>query len=1048
MSDAAHSEPALLTERDSRVSTQRVRKRRIFNDLLRLIAVVLDFDGGTKLHHASRVALLARSIGSSLGLDPDLLFYAGLIHDIGAVGLSDDVVHHARIGPVRADVRQHPIRGARLLRPLTSLHELAGVIAHHHERWDGSGFPEGLSGTSVPIEASVVCLADLLEVVLRDVEPDRRAERALRFTLSTRGTSVAPEAAEATLRLLISRPGLLDEIFDDEAADRAVRLVDAEPAALLRMTEEELLAQLLWVVARVVDGKHVHSVGHSARVAVYARQIALRLGDTVDPWEVVWTALLHDTGMVAIPQEVLRETSLDDEARAFLHAHAVHTRDIVSSAPSLARLALAASSNHEAWDGSGYPQGLAKEAIPLIARIIAYADIYDGFSTDRPDRPAYSPDDALAEVRKRVGTLLDPNLAEAALLGLSEPENVYSASSDLLGYQQFFESFEVGRQAPSKPAPLGEKSPLAKWHTLHLDTDGRVRFGAAALHTLSGVVATPLADHLQQASHDRLRDEMARAYGGETVSSVHRALNGSEIELLLGPLDNGLVALVRHASPVRSMRDVALVHRNFVGSSEAVCFTDAGAHIVDVNSAFTRLFGWRADEVIGKTPKILQSGLHPSALYREMRESLADPGVGAWSGELINVTRSGEHVVVHLSINALRDPSGGVVGYVSTALDITARRRAQQALEERERELLLKNEQLSRLNQFKSQMVAITSHDLRAPLAFMISIAELLQENQESIERDSTRARLGMIADAGYRLVRLVNDLLDLDKCESGTLKLRARSVSPAGIVRSVASTVSTEERRPVRAASESARIVMGDADRLEQALLNLTRNAVRFSPEPSSVEVGCDLDDPDRIVFWVADRGPGIPHDLLESVFDRYVQVDREGAAEAYGVGMGLGLAIVRHIAQLHGGRAWAENRRGGGCRFVLELPVLPVDAPRTALLLGPSSNDLDRASKIFSRNGLLVFQASRDEEACRRLAIEAPAVLLIDTRWAKDRLDADIAQVVRRCSARVIALHADEPTMRDPRFDWELVTPLMDLEIASLARVVKTNNNAENLG
>ncbi len=1026
-----------------RATSIRTRKRALFHDLSRLLGRAIDFFDGTDQHHCFRVALLAREIARQLRLDAGVPFYGGLLHDVGGLNLERHVVHHAERGFTDAESRLHPARGAGIIRPLAALRALEPVVAHHHERFDGQGFPSGLAGWQIPTAAAVVALADTVETALRSAPPASRLARAIEVILKARDRLVASEIADAALLLLQSSPGLLEDLHDDDALERRVSAVDEEPPGLENVCELELTAELLWLIARAIDAKHAYSSGHSARVALLAQDIAAQLGCAVDRWDVACAALLHDVGKLYVPRSVLDKVEpLTDEDRRRIQAHAGDTRGVVETIGGLAHLALAASSHHESYDGTGYPSGLAGESIPLIARIISYADVFDALRSDRSFRGGMAVDEALATMRAMVGGLLDPSLATIAFEVLAASSERRGASDDLLGYQRFFRVSErrlvVDVEEPGPPSSVDQ---IAPWCTVRLGREGQILEGLGALSEVTLGRSESLFEHVGQAGRAKLRDELSSALGGATISTAHATTSGRRIELVIAPVGDELLGHVRRAENTwRSMQELALVHRNFLLSSEAVTFTDDKARIIDVNYAFTRMFGWRAEEVVGKTPKFLQSGVHAEELYRAMRASLVDPQVGAWSGELVNRTRAGAHVVVQLTVNAVRDPTGRVVGYVSNAVDVTERRRAQEALEARERDLVRKNAELERLNQFKSQMVAITSHDLRSPLASIIGVAELLQETCDRLSREELRARLGLIADVGHQLVGLVNDLLDLDKCESGSLKLQPRRVRAEGLLATIAASPGAQGR-VLHAAAPQDLTLVADVDRLEQALSNLVGNALKFSPEASPVEVGCDVLEGDRLEFWVADRGPGIADDKLDSVFDRYFQIGGEGVAKPRGSGFGLGLAIVRHIAELHGGTAFAQNRPGGGSRFVVEVPAAgPPSAAgvrASALLMGPRSDDLQLATRVFGAAGLLVLHADRASEAVRRLSVEAPRVAVVDAGWL-ERIPAALLARARESGTTVLALREEDSMTRDDRVDWELVSPVMDLELSAVVRGV----------
>lgn len=1006
----------------------------LFNDLMRVLSQVLDAEGGVKLFHAWRVAVLASVLGERLGRDRGLLHHAGLVHDLGGLDLADPLVHCAAGANGPPDARMHAARTARILRPLTALRALAPVVEHHHERVDGRGYPRGLAGAEVPFDASIVHFADQIELALRVTPATRRRARAAEVTADLCPAACPQAIGDAFAAILEGDARLLDELYDDPAAlERRVRALATVPTGLADVGELELLAQLLWVLARVVDTKHARTMGHSARVAFYARDIAARLGGDVDPWDVVCAALLHDIGNVAVPRALLDKVDASGDELARVARHPVHTREMVASIGRLAHLALAAASHHEAYDGSGYPLGLRGEAIPLVGRILAYADRYDTLRGDRGDRPGLAADEALAVLRAEVGTRLDPALADLALESLAAHVEAPSSSQDLLGYQRFFHSDEpdlerVVRGARRAP-PAGQR-----WVTAEIDDDGSLRAGATALGALTGVRSTALVDHVAPTTRPRLAAELERARGGASVSTTHATPAGAPIEVLLGRTTAGVVAMIGPATALRSMRELALVHRNFLLSSEAVVLCDAEARIVDVNYAFSRLFGWSAAEVLGRTPRLLQSGLHPPATYREMRECLRDPLVGTWSGELVDRTKSGDLVHVQLTINTVRSSAGAVVGYLSNAIDVTARRRAQQALEERERELVEKNRELERLSQFKSQIVAITSHDLRAPLAAMIGLAEQVRDADDAtLDRDGVRAHAAKIADAGHRLMTLASDLLDLDKCEAGTLALHVRPISVDGLVEAVAAAAGLAPPWP----SGAETIVVADPDRLDQALANLVGNALKLSPA-ESVRLGCDVVG-DAVRLWVADRGPGIPEAAIATVFDRYVQVDRGETSPRRATGVGLGLAIVRHMAELHGGRARVANRPGGGCCFEIELPRRSPNDPGlapSALLVGPREDDLERARHALRAAGFSTVVAERPSEAKRRLLVEAPPLVVVDERIVDDELARTLDRARRRAQTTVALLRFDDGAPGRVRADRELVAPVLDVELAHLAR------------
>jgi signal transduction histidine kinase len=218
------------------------------------------------------------------------------------------------------------------------------------------------------------------------------------------------------------------------------------------------------------------------------------------------------------------------------------------------------------------------------------------------------------------------------------------------------------------------------------------------------------------------------------------------------------------------------------------------------------------------------------------------------------------------------------------------------------------------------QLVADTSHELRTPLTTISGNLELLGGALPSFERaevlDETRQEV-------LRLTRLVNDLLLL--AEMGeTVSPERLPVRLDLVVNAVIGRLPAADRALIQVVCEPV-LVLGDEERLGQIVSNLSQNALRYaSRRVGAVQVRVER-TPGCALLVVDDDGPGLPPDMLERVFDRFSRLDK-ARSRAHG-GAGLGLAIVRHVAEAHGGRAWAENRPPpvGGARLCVRLPAQP---------------------------------------------------------------------------------------------------------------------------
>jgi two-component system phosphate regulon sensor histidine kinase PhoR len=238
--------------------------------------------------------------------------------------------------------------------------------------------------------------------------------------------------------------------------------------------------------------------------------------------------------------------------------------------------------------------------------------------------------------------------------------------------------------------------------------------------------------------------------------------------------------------------------------------------------------------------------------------------------------------------------------------------------------------ELRRLQRIRTEFIDNLSHELRTPLTNVRLLAETLAMEIESAEVSSRiRESVARIDVETSHLATMVTELLDLARIEQGGVVLRRDQVDLGAVVESVISRLQpVADRRNVLLDSElpaatADRMVIGDEERLEQLLINLVHNAIRFSPEWAHVAISIagDPADPSRLILQVEDDGPGIAKRDLERIFERFYKVDRARTRGEH-AGTGLGLAIARHIAEAHGGRIWAESVEGEGADFFVALP------------------------------------------------------------------------------------------------------------------------------
>lgn len=303
----------------------------------------------------------------------------------------------------------------------------------------------------------------------------------------------------------------------------------------------------------------------------------------------------------------------------------------------------------------------------------------------------------------------------------------------------------------------------------------------------------------------------------------------------------------------------------------------------------------------------------------------------ASGGEFVRYTTEfvsfeGTTATVDFSLKPIFNATGDIDFFVAEGRDITALKRVES---ERDKERQLADT-FQKLNELKSEFVSNVSHELRTPLASIMGFAQTLLRDQ-NITPETARKFLNIILQDGQRLSRLVEDLLDLSRIESGKVELIKSSVNLNDIVEYVLHITSAE------AASKGIRvecvlpkqpaIALLDRDRITQVLVNLLDNAVKFTPEQGTVSIGLLLPKSGKSALkplfmriTIADTGVGIPEHEMSRLFEKFYRVSQKGKEIR---GTGLGLAIAKQIVDLHNGEITVQSEVGKGSIFTIALPV-----------------------------------------------------------------------------------------------------------------------------
>ena len=399
-----------------------------------------------------------------------------------------------------------------------------------------------------------------------------------------------------------------------------------------------------------------------------------------------------------------------------------------------------------------------------------------------------------------------------------------------------------------------------------------------------------------------LRDDHSVIIGYLLIGTDNTARNQVEAERML--LD-------------QRVRDQQFYTRSLIESNiDALITTDPRGIITDVNKQMEALTGCTRDELIGAPFK--DHFTNPERAEAGIKAVLGEGKVTDY--ELTARARDGRETVVSYNATTFHDRARKLQGVFAAARDITERSRLERQMREQAAEL-------GDLDRRKDEFLAMLSHELRSPLAPIANAVQLLrlQQGNESLIQQQAR---GIIERQMGQLQHLVDDLLEVSRITTGKVQLRREPVTVCGIVQGVVETVRPliEQRRHELTVSLPPEPIWlhADAARLEQVMVNLLTNAAKYTEEGGHVWLTVQQEG-NECVLRVRDTGVGITTALLPRIFDLFTQAER--SLDRSQGGLGIGLALVQRLTDLHGGKVEAHSVLGQGSEFVVRLPVLPTD-------------------------------------------------------------------------------------------------------------------------
>jgi PAS domain S-box-containing protein len=544
-----------------------------------------------------------------------------------------------------------------------------------------------------------------------------------------------------------------------------------------------------------------------------------------------------------------------------------------------------------------------------------------------------SADEIMQTVGAQVGAYLNISTCLFAVIDETRNEVLVESAWRAAGVQEVVGLYRLSEFVTEEFRQVARRGQIIVIN--NTQNDARIDAAAYAAYHIGSFVTVPF----QQSGEWR--------YLLTVNNATARIWRADEIELIR-EITNRLFPRIERARAEAALQKSEAEFRQLANAVPQIVFVaNAEGKITYINEQWMEFSGLTLTQT--STPEILAEIIHPDDRERVF---------GAWTKAFISGTpyevegrmrnhKSGEYRWFLMRSEPTKDARGNVVQWFGTSTDITASKVA-----EAERERLLVSEQTLRqqaeeANRLKDEFLATVSHELRTPLNHMLGWIVMLRggrlapdkaaEAMETIERN-VRAQN-----------RLVEDLLDVSRIISGKLRLELQPIIPAQVVESAAKSArpaaaakgielrmveselqmragGTAMKQPYESNDPNSAVFLGDPDRLQQIVWNLISNAIKFTPRGGRVQVSTERLD-SHITITVSDTGEGIAPEFLPYVFDRFSQAN-SSLKRKHG-GLGLGLAIVRHLVELHGGTVGVESAGiGQGATFTVALPLRNADS------------------------------------------------------------------------------------------------------------------------
>ncbi|MBI5201747.1 MAG: PAS domain S-box protein [Elusimicrobia bacterium] len=403
--------------------------------------------------------------------------------------------------------------------------------------------------------------------------------------------------------------------------------------------------------------------------------------------------------------------------------------------------------------------------------------------------------------------------------------------------------------------------------------------------------------------------ESLRSRGSAAMTATFRTKGGQplEVEMRASLIGEGaeqvMLVIARDiGESLREHRRALALFEAFRRSNDVMFYCDRNGVILDVNAAFTRSYGFTREEAIGNTPRILRSPHSTEEVYQQMWGQILDPGKGFWRGQLINRTKDGREIPVILTITAVRNDVGEILGYVSNAMDISD----QMALQGR----VANAEALASLG----EMAAVVAHEIRNPLgsivmaAKQLTVAKLAKADRDMVYR--------VLRDESQRLNETLTNFLAYARPRGLRLELADLNALVDDVARTLRSNQELLKGASVEVALDPALNPFPfDRDQVRQVVWNIALNGVQAMDGGGTLTLSTGH-EAGSVRLEIRDTGSGITDSAREGLFKPFQTTKQQGT--------GLGLAIADRIVKSHGGSIEVDSAPGKGASFVVRLPYI----------------------------------------------------------------------------------------------------------------------------